>query len=442
VETYLQTNGRGVDRIGITATTPQFPQAVLIALTVRANSPSTEIIFGGAHATLVGSAYDLDRKKCREGRGTFAYQQMIDMFDKIVIGDGEKAIFETFKDGTSQVIDAGKPTSSLFLARGTLDDFPFPARHLIDFASYHYQIDGLDAQSLIAQLGCPFQCGFCGGRDAPAFRVTRTRSTESILAEVDELVCRYGKRGIMFYDDELNIKNDSLMELLGGLTRYQIDHKLELRLRGFVKAELFTQEQAKAMYAAGFRILLSGIESGDREMLETMRKNTTPEINSRLLRYGHEAGLKMKALMSIGHPGESEQTIENSLKWVLENRPDDVDWTIITEYPGSPYFDQSTPHPEKEGVWIYTEPKIGNVLYSQAVNFANTAEYYKGVPGDYTSYVWTEALSPDELVKQRDRCEITSRQELGLPSIVSVPAQQFEHSMGQRLPHSILRSSQ
>lgn len=441
VSDYLDTNDNDRQRIGITATTPQFPDAVKIAHKIKSTHPEVGIILGGPHATLVGSAYELDSKKRVKGRGTRAFDQMTEIFDTVVLGDGENAIFEALKYDAPSVIDASNPKSDYFLKRGTLDKYPFPARELIDMDSYHYRIDGLDAQSLIAQLGCPFECGFCGGRNTYAFRVTRTRSVGSILDEVDVLVKKYGKHGIMFYDDELNVNNESLMQLLDGLIRYQNDNKLDLRLRGFVKAELFTLEQAKSMYRAGFRDILSGVESGDRGMLDTMRKHTTPEINSLWINMCHEAGLRAKALMSIGHPGETKTTIANSLEWVLQNKPDDVDWTVITQYPGTPYFDQSIPDKNKDGVWIYTEPRTGNVLYSQDINFSKKAEYYKGVPGDYTSYVWTESLSPNDLVEQRDNCEKQSRHRIGLPDIQYVPTQQFEHSMGQRLPSSILRSS-
>src|SRR5262249_46216759 len=153
------------------------------------------------------------------------------------------------------------------------------------------------------------------------------------LEEIDELVYRYDKRGIMFYDDELNVSNDALMALMEALIAYQERNALQLRLRGFVKAELFTLPQARIMYRAGFRMLLSGIESGDDGILDTMRKHTTRKINAEWVKNCHAAGIKAKALMSLGHPGESRQTVQNSLEWVLTSCPDDVDWTIITQYP-------------------------------------------------------------------------------------------------------------
>ena len=438
---YLESEGRGIRNIGITATTPQFPHAVRLSEIIKEEAPEAKVIFGGAHATMVGSAKRADQHVKIERRGSRAYEQMVDTFDVIVIGDGEEAIFEAIKPDSPKVINAGERDSKFFLQRGTLESYPLPARELIDMDSYHYQIDGKDAQSMIAQLGCPFECGFCGGRNTTSFRMARTRTPDSILQEVDVLVKRYNKQGIMFYDDELNINNDSLMSLMENLIKYQERNKIDLSLRGFVKAELFTLEQAKMMYRAGFRVMLSGVESGDDGILLTMKKHTTRAINSAWVDNCHKAGLKAKALMSIGHPGETRQTVENSLQWVLDNRPDDVDWTIITQYPGSPYFDYSVPHSKENGVWVYTQPKTGAVLYSKETDFGKESSYYKGVPGDYTSYVWTDELTPQDLVILRDKVELASRTALGLTQIHSVAALQYEHSMGQGLPSSILRTN-
>lgn len=435
VTSYVDQEGYNIQAYGLTATTPQFPQAVEIVERIHESSDK-KVILGGAHATMVGTAAMQDQAKGREGRGALAYNQMMEIFDTVVIGDGEKAMLPAVETD-ERVIDAGDYRSPYFLQRGTLQDYPLPARDLIDLSSYHYQIDGKDAQSMIAQLGCPFGCGFCGGRDTPVLRVARTRPTEHILGEVRELVEVYGKEGIMFYDDELNIKNGAAIDLMKGLIDYQEREGLDLRLRGFVRADLFTQEQADLMYQAGFRIMLSGVESGDGRILDNMQKRTTPEINSQWVKTCRESGLQVKALMSIGHPGETEETVRNSLRWVLENNPDDVDWTVITEYPGSPYFDHSV---QENGVWTYTAP-TGARLHSRVIDYAKEANYYKGIPGDYTSYVWTDELSPERLVELRDECEKTSREALGLAPIQITPALQHEHSMGQQLPNYILRST-
>src|SRR4029077_8411623 len=134
-------------------------------------------------------------------------------------------------------------------------------RHLIDLDSYHYSIDGVRAASLISQLGCPFRCSFCAGRNSPMLRRVRLRSPEDAVAEMVHLYERYGLRGCMFLDDELNV-NRAMLPLMRGLKQAADKRGIEWRLRGFIKSELFTGEQAEAMYTAGFRQILIGFEAG------------------------------------------------------------------------------------------------------------------------------------------------------------------------------------
>lgn len=432
---------------GLTATTPQIPAAGRVVERIRSRIHDAQIILGGPHATLVHTAMQEDLKVGSSGRGTEAFYRVEKIFDKLVIGDGETSIFYAIDPkNKNKVIDAGNLKSNLFMSKGTLENYSYPARDLIDLDTYHYSIDGKRAFSVIGQLGCPFECGFCGGRDSNVFRVARTRRPSDVVNEIEEVVKMSIKNGnpyeaVMFYDDELNVVPRALEDLCSELINLQGRLGFEMRFRGFVKAELFTSEQAKLMYKAGFRILLTGVESGSDEILNTMRKHTSRKINTQCIENAHNAGLKVKALMSIGHPGESEITIADSVEWVLKNKPDDVDWTIITQYPGSPYFDKSVYNEEKDA-WLYTEPKTGNRLWSRSLDYLKEAEYYKGIPGEYTAYVWTDHLSSEMLVKFRDQAEKVTRENLKLSTIVSTIAQQFEHSMGQsRLPSNILKSS-
>jgi anaerobic magnesium-protoporphyrin IX monomethyl ester cyclase len=154
-------------------------------------------------------------------------------------------------------------------------------------------------------------------------------------------------------------------------------------------------------------------------------------------------GLKVKALMSIGHPGETEQTIMETRQWLLDVKPDDFDVTIITTYPGTPYYDEAVAHPSKKDVWVYTFAPTGDKLYSQDVDYTQVADYYKGDPdGGYKSYVYTDALSAERLVELRDMVERDVRKTLKIPFNPGRPAQRYEHSMGQHgLPSSILRAT-
>src|SRR6185503_13088185 len=267
--------------VGITTTTPQLPSVMRIAETVRRLRPDLKLILGGPHVTLVYSAKKLEaRRGIGNGRGHRSAAQLEAAFDVLCSGDGELAIFEALKDDAPKVVDGDDPKGGLFLTDQMFSDSPLPARHLVDLKSYRYSIEGFAATSLIAQLGCPFGCGFCGGRNSKSLRLIRNRSVASILGEVEALHRDHGYTGFMFYDDELNV-SQTLVALMNGLSDLQLRLGAEFRLRGFVKSELFTREQAESMFRAGFRWLLCGFEAAHDRILTNIDKRATLADNDR-----------------------------------------------------------------------------------------------------------------------------------------------------------------
>jgi anaerobic magnesium-protoporphyrin IX monomethyl ester cyclase len=426
--------------IGITATTPQLPAVMQIATTIRRLRPDLKIILGGPHVTLVYSAQRLEHKRgIDNGRGHRSVAQLETAFDVLCSGDGDLAIFAALKEDAPKLVDGDDPKGGLFLSDQMFTEGPAPARHLVDLNSYHYSIEGHRATSLIAQLGCPFGCGFCGGRNSRSLRLIRNRSVASILQEVEHLHSRHGYTGFMFYDDELNVSK-SFVELMNGLADLQMRLGAEFRLRGFVKSELFTREQAEAMVRAGFRWLLCGFEAANERILRNIDKRATRADNDRCVEFAKNAGLKVKALMSCGHPGESEETIADVRDWLIRNAVEDFDCTVITTYPGTPYYDLSVPHPSQSGVWTYTHPKTGDRLHSYEVDYTTCADYYKGDPnGGYRSFVFTDHLTAERLVGLRDAVEREVREKLRIPFNPGAAALRYEHSMGQGLPGFIHR---
>jgi anaerobic magnesium-protoporphyrin IX monomethyl ester cyclase len=154
----------------------------------------------------------------------------------------------------------------------------------------------------------------------------------------------------MFYDAELNVSK-SLIELMNGLSDLQSQFGVEFRLRGFVKAELFTEDQAHAMYRAGFRWLLCGFEAANPRILVNIDKKADLEDNDRCVAIAKKHGLKIKALMSCGRPGETEDSIGDIQDWLIRQEVDEFDCTVITTYPGTPYYDFARPHESESNIW-------------------------------------------------------------------------------------------
>jgi len=440
VRDYCKTST--VDVFGITASTPQVPFAVCIGKLIKETIPHSKLILGGPHVTLMNTAHKRELKKGLDisDRATQDIGSLRQIFDVLVCGDGELAIFEALTLN-SGIVDADDKKSPHFLTNAQVSSLPFPARHLVDIDSYQYFIEDRKATSLIAQLGCPFQCSFCSGRNSPFLRKIRQRTPESIITELRYLHEEYGYTGFMFYDDELNV-NKGLIDLLNKISDLQSELGVEFRLRGFIKAELFNDAQADAMYRAGFRWLLTGFESGDERILKNIKKMATRDDNTRAVEIAQRHNLKVKALMSIGHAGETWETVENTKKWLLEVGPEEFDCTIITTYPGSPYFDDAV----KEGdVYVYTSDQTGDKLYQSAIDYLSELDYYKGDPnGGYISYVWTDHMTPQQLVNARDLLEKEVRKKLNIPFNNARSSAKYEHSMGMgniQIPDFIFRKT-
>ena len=164
------------DAYGLTATSPDFGQAVHILDLIKSVDTKNKVILGGPHAT-VGPQTCLPHK-----------------FDKIVAGDGWTGAKLAIEDESKeQLIFA--PMLENF------DDAPFPARDLIDMDSYEYYIGGNIATNVMTQLGCPYGCAFCSGRAQPEYRRMRLRSIPNVMKELDMLHDQYGFDTFMIYDD-------------------------------------------------------------------------------------------------------------------------------------------------------------------------------------------------------------------------------------------------
>lgn len=181
------------------------------------------------------------------------------------------------------------------------------------------------------------------------------------------------------------------------------------------------------------------------------KKKATREDNSRCIELGRKHGLQSKALMSIGHAGESWESIQETKDWLKEIKPDEFDVTIITVIPGSPYYDdarliENTGNigadkiDSDKNVYMFEARNTKDKLYSIEVDNLVEFEYYKGIPGEYNAFVFTDHLSRKDLVTCRDEIDEEVVQFLGHTRDMSVEAQLYEHSMGM-LPNFILRSS-
>jgi radical SAM superfamily enzyme YgiQ (UPF0313 family) len=350
--------------------------------------------------------------------------------------------------GGTDHLDEGASNSQAQLASRTDPQLRFEKLTSKKFigASRVYNITVCPGHSYVAGgivvHNCPFMCSFCGGRNSSMLRRIRTRTTASVVSEIEHLYEKYGFTAAMLHDDELNV-NKNVVELMNEIAALQKRLGVEFRFRGFIKAELFNEEQADAMYRAGFRWLLCGFEAAHPRILENIQKKATLADNERVVEICKKHNIKVKALMSVGHAGETEASVLAVRDWLIRVQPSDFDCTVISTYPGTPYYDEAVPHESLPDVWTYTCKKSGDRLHAVDIDYMTVADYYKGIPGEYVSHVFTDHLPAKEIVRLRDIVENEVREKLKIPFNPGAPGIRYEHSMGASggLPPLILRTS-
>lgn len=360
------------DYYGFTSTTPQFPYVMEIFNELKRVNPNAKTILGGPHASAL--------HKLRCNGITDININDLNAFDTIFAGEGED----------SRKILLPKWQKGDLISH--IDDVPIPNRDLIDIKSYKYNLNGQDTTNIQTQRGCPHQCSFCSGRDIEMYNHVRTHSPERVIQEMDQLHEKYGYNAFMWYDDEINLNMNRLEHLCELLSERPYIH------RGFVRSDNIVKhpESVEWMKKAGFVKLCTGVESGSDRILKNINKRTTRRNNSLARKIIGEVGIHYEAFLLLGHPDETIEDIAQTLDWLRKNKPDDFDINLITPYPGSKIYDESTPSTKwKEYKWEYKG------LYFNKPRYSKEDSYYKGKNGDSESTVRTTQIPNIELRKLR-----------------------------------------
>jgi radical SAM superfamily enzyme YgiQ (UPF0313 family) len=201
-----------------------------------------------------------------------------------------------------------------------------------------------------------------------------------------------GFRSLVFHDDEMNLRGDRLSALCQRLTPEGI------RFKANARADLFTERQADALSAAGCSWLCFGVESGNAGILKTVSKGTTPETNSRARELCRRAGIKFKAFVIVGLPGETRDTVAETRRWLIENEVDDLTVTMFVPFPGSDVFEN---------------PARYDVNFD--VRYEDAPMPFRGAAGLRLQHTTsTSGMSAEELAELPEALEGEVRAELGI----------------------------
>lgn len=353
-----------IDVVGVSVLTFTLVDALDVAMAVKAGRPSTVVIAGGPHPHLFP-------------KETLA----LGPFDAVCRGEGELALRSLLADwpGTRDNPPPGiwwcsgkkgEPETAPYIE--ALDGLPFPARDLTRIGLYRSALSGLSPiTTMMSSRGCPYRCVFC---DRPHLgKRFRPRSAENVVDEMEE-AARLGIKEIVFYDDTFSADRERVRAIADLILSRGLRVAWDVRARvSDLKADDYKLCRRAGMSRAHF-----GVESGDPEILKSLRKGITIEQAREAFKWAREAGLETLAYFMVGLPAETSATMQRTLDLAIELSPDYVHFSALIPFPGTPIYQAALERGIiKSDVW---------------------AEFAASPRPDFTPPLWEENLDRAEIM--------------------------------------------
>ena len=223
--------------------------------------------------------------------------------------------------------------------RQDIESIPWPAYHLFKIDRYtNLQpiTDGLDrharAYTLLTSRGCPYQCIYCS---KPITGNTwRARSPEDVVAEWRYLVEEMGATEIGITDDVWNLKLDRAKEICRLLIAEGLNAVPWVPIHG-MRADHADPELFQLMKQAGCRRVGFGVESGNQAVLDSIKKRQTLDDVRRAFKGAKDAGLQTMGFFIFGLPADTEESMEDTIRFALELDPDMANFMLAAPFPGT-----------------------------------------------------------------------------------------------------------
>ncbi|MCA9929716.1 MAG: radical SAM protein [Anaerolineales bacterium] len=231
-----------------------------------------------------------------------------------------------WRDGDEIVVNPTRP----FIA--DLNDIPHPMHHLLPMQDYRMPLIKGAFTFIVTSRGCPAGCTYCIKHVSYQYSV-RVRTPENIMEEL-WILKKQGINNIHMYADLFTVNREQVM----GLCELMIKEKINLRWTCNSRVDYVDEEMLTMMGKAGCWLISWGIESGSEQILRHARKGAYPDKAARSLQWARNAGIKNWGYFIIGLPGESEETIRETINF-SKNLPLDIAlFHVAAPYPGTPFF--------------------------------------------------------------------------------------------------------
>jgi len=307
--------------------TPGFPGDIRLAKAIKAANPNIKIAFVGPHVTVLP---EKSLRECPEidfvCRKEFDYavtdyakgKPLADIPGISFLKDGK--VVHTPDQPQLQDLDSLPHVTEVY--KRDLD----VKRYNVPFLLYPFV-------SLYTTRGCPAQCTFCLWPQTLSGHPWRKRSTDDVAGEMAKAKELWPDVKEFFFDDDtFNIQKARTIELCAKLKPLGLTWSCTSRVTT-------DYETLKAMKEAGCRLLIVGYESGDPQILKNIKKGATVERARQFTKDCHKLGLVIHGDFILGLPGETHETINNTIAFAKELDVETIQVSVAHAYPGTELYD-------------------------------------------------------------------------------------------------------
>ncbi len=322
-------NAAGISAVGITCLSAFYNEVVELSKMLKAEGK--KVFIGGIHPTFMPkqTLIDTGADYVSLGEGEISLKKLLDAnFD----GTGIQGIYnlENLPD---------KPIKGEKVEN--LDDLPMPDWGQISPKSYPRAPHGAVTKNypigiIMTTRGCPYGCKFCA---SPNFydRKIRFRSPKNVVDEIEYLVKNHGVKEIHFEDDNFTLKRSHAYEVC----KMIVDRKIKITFTcpNGIRADKVDKELLLMMKKAGCYCFAYGIESANSQILKNINKDEDIETIKKSIDIAADCGIDCVGFFIFGLPGETKQSIEQSINFALSSKLTRAQFMIFDVLPGCNLYD-------------------------------------------------------------------------------------------------------
>ena len=165
-------------------------------------------------------------------------------------------------------------------------------------------------------------------------------SASYMIEEVKMLIKNYGIREIAFYDDTFTAIKRNVHEFCERI----INEKIDITWVAFARVDFIDEKTLDLMKRAGCHQVLFGIESGNEEILRNIGKNPSLEKVKQAVLMTKKAGIECRTSFMLGNPGETEETLKQTIDYSIALDADLAMYNVTTPFPGTKMFQWAQEH--------------------------------------------------------------------------------------------------